>query len=106
MIEGDGAWKRLHAAAKHQLCDNAFTLLGQIGENRRPYCRLEAESIKAPTLFIGGADSQGSLPGVLRALAAHVPGAKTAMIADAGHWMFEQAPQAFCRIVLEFLDAS
>ena len=105
MIEGDGAWERLPAAPKQQLCDNAFTLLGQINENRRPYKRLEAESIKTPTLFVGGADTRGALPGVLRALATHVPGAKTAMIAGAGHWMFEQAPQEFCRIVLGFLDA-
>jgi esterase len=105
MIEGDGAWKRLPAAPKQQLRDNAFTLIGQVGENRRPYKRLEAESIRTPTLFMGGADTKGALPAVLRALAAHVPGAKTAMIDDAGHWMFEQAPQEFCRIVLEFLDA-
>jgi esterase len=36
-------------------------------------------------------------------LAAHVAGAQTAMIPGAGHWMFEQAPQEFCRIVLGFL---
>lgn len=106
MIEGDGAWKQLPAAPKQQLRDNAFTLLGQIGENRQPYKRVEAEAIRTPTLFIGGAATQGTLPGVLRALAAHVAGSKTAMIADAGHWMFEQAPQEFCRIVLEFLDAT
>ncbi|HKO73428.1 MAG TPA: alpha/beta hydrolase [Bradyrhizobium sp.] len=106
VIEGDGAWKRLPAAPKQQLRDNAFTLLGQMGENRQPYKRFEAESIKTPTLFVGGAATQGTLPEVLRALAAHVAGAKTAMIAGAGHWMFEQAPQEFCRIVLEFLDAN
>jgi esterase len=105
MIEGDGAWTRLPAASKQQLRDNAFTLIGQIGENRRPYTRLEAQSIKTPTLFVGGADTRGALPRVLRALAAQVPGAKTAMIAGAGHWMFEQAPQEFCGIVLEFLNS-
>jgi esterase len=59
--------------------------------------------IRTPTLFIGGADTKGTLPAVLRALAAHVPGARTAMIPGARHWMFEQAPQRFCEIVLEFL---
>jgi esterase len=103
MIEGEGAWGRLAAAPKQQLRDNAFTLIGQVGENRRPYARAEAESIKTPTLFIGGADTKGVLPAVLRALAAHVPGARTAMISGAGHWMFEQAPQEYCEIVLEFL---
>ena len=102
-IEGDGAWARLPAADKQQLRDNAFTLIGQVGENRPPYCRRDAESIRTPTLFIGGADTKGALPAVLHALAAHVPGARTAMIPGASHWMFEQAPQEFCEIVLEFL---
>jgi pimeloyl-ACP methyl ester carboxylesterase len=105
-IEGDGAWARLPAAAKQQLRDNAPTLIGQVGENRRPYTRQEAEAIRTPTLFVGGADTKGSLPAVLRALAAHVPGSRTAMIPGAGHWMFEQAPEQFCKIVTEFLAAA
>jgi esterase len=103
MIDGDGAWARLPALSKQQLRDNAYTLIGQVGENRQPYTRAGAESIKTPTLFIGGADTPGALPVVLRALAAHVPGAQTALIAGARHWMFEQAPQEFCEIVLAFL---
>jgi len=103
MIEGDGAWARLPAAPKQQLRDNAFTLIGQVGENRQPYRKAEAESIRTPTLFIGGAETKGSLAAVHRALAPHVRGSKTAMIPGGGHWMFEQAPQEFCRAVLEFL---
>jgi esterase len=102
-IDGDGAWARLPAAPKQQLRDNVYTLIGQVGENRQPYSRRAAESIRTPTLFIGGTETKGALPAVLRALAPHVPGARTAMIAGAGHWMFEQAPQEFCEIVLEFL---
>lgn len=104
-IEGDGAWARLPAAPRQQLRDNAHTLIGQIGENRQPYTKDEAQSIRMPTLFIGGTDTKGSLPAVLRALAAHIPGARTAMIPGTGHWMFEQAPEKFCEIVLEFLTA-
>jgi pimeloyl-ACP methyl ester carboxylesterase len=104
-IEGDGAWARLPAAPRQQLRDNAMTLIGQVGENRQPFSKAEAESIRTPTLFIGGSGTKGALPLVLRALAAHVPGARTAMISDAGHWMFEQAPQQFCEIVLAFLAA-
>jgi esterase len=102
-IDGDGAWARLPAAAKQQLRDNAFTLIGQIHENRRPYSKAGAQSIKTPTLFIGGAETRGLLPAITRALSAQVPGAQTAMIEGARHWMFEQAPQEFCRIVLGFL---
>jgi esterase len=102
-IEGEGAWGRLPAAPKQQLRDNVFTLIGQAGENRKSFSKAEAQSIETPTLFIGGADTKGSLPGVLRALSAEVPGARTATIAGCGHWMFEQAPQAFSEIVTAFL---
>jgi esterase len=105
MIEGEGAWARLPAAPRQQLRDNAFTLIGQISENRQPFTRAGAQSLSMPTLFIGGSDTRGFLPEVLRALAAHVPGARTAMISGAGHWMFEQAPQKFCEIVEGFLAA-
>jgi pimeloyl-ACP methyl ester carboxylesterase len=103
-IEGDGAWARLPAASQQQFRDNAMTMVGQIRENRRPYKKTEAETIRTPTLFIGGAESKGALTVVWPALAAHVPGARTATISG-GHWMFEQAPQEFCRVVLDFLAA-
>jgi pimeloyl-ACP methyl ester carboxylesterase len=104
-VEGDGAWARLPEQPRQQLRDNAFTLIGQVRDKRPPYSRTDAESIRMPTLFIGGADTKGLLPLVLHALAAHVPDAKKAMIPDTSHWMFDQAPQRFCEIVLEFLAA-
>jgi esterase len=104
-IEGDGAWARLPEAPRQQLRDNAFTLVGQVRDNRPPYSRLDAESIPMPTLFIGGADTKGLLPLVLHALAANVPDSRKAVIPGTGHWMFEQAPRRFCEIVLEFLAA-
>lgn len=102
-IEGPGAWARLPATPKQQLRDNAFTLIGQARDGRPPFSKADAESIKAPTLFIGGARTKGALPRVLKALAAHVPIARTVMIPNTTHPMFEQAPQRFCEIVLEFL---
>src|SRR5207237_10939198 len=96
-IDGEGAWARLGAAAKQQLRDNVFTLIGQVRESRKPYSKASAQSIKTPTLFIGGAETTGLLPAITRALAAEIPGARTAMIAAARHWMFEQAPQEYCR---------
>lgn len=102
-IEGPGGWRLLSAAAKQELRDNAFTLLGQINEARAPYSRADAESIRVPTLLVGGALTKGSLPVILRALAAHIPGAKVATIPRATHAMFEQNPPAFCEAVLGFL---
>jgi pimeloyl-ACP methyl ester carboxylesterase len=102
-IEGPGAWARLPATPKQQLRDNAFTLIGQARDRRPPFSKADAESIGNPTLFLGGANTKGTLPQVLRALAAHVPNSKTVMIPNTTHPMFEQAPQKFCEAVLDFL---
>jgi pimeloyl-ACP methyl ester carboxylesterase len=58
-----------------------------------------------PTLFIGGANTKGMLPIVLHALAANVPDARTVMIPNTTHPMFEQAPVTYCEAVLGFLTA-
>jgi pimeloyl-ACP methyl ester carboxylesterase len=102
-LEGPGTWARLPATPKQLLRDNAMTLIGQVRDNRPPFSRADAEAIKTPTLFIGGAKTRGLLPKVLHTLAAHVKGSKTQMIPGATHPMFEQAPQKYCELVLEFL---
>jgi pimeloyl-ACP methyl ester carboxylesterase len=105
-LEGPGAWKRLPATPKQLLRDNATTLIGQVGDKRPPFSKADAEAIKTPTLFIGGANTKGTLPQVLHTLAAHVFNSRTEMIPGATHPMFEQAPQKYCEIVLEFLSAT
>ena len=102
-IDGEGVWRRLPAAAKQQLRDNVFTLLGQAHEARKPYSKADAEAIRTPTLLIGGGDTQGSLAANWRVLAEHIAGAKTAVIPNAKHWMFEQDPEGYGRVVTEFL---
>jgi pimeloyl-ACP methyl ester carboxylesterase len=102
-IEGPGIWARLPATPKQLLRDNAMTLIGQVRDNRPPFSRADAEAIRTPTLFIGGAKTKGQLPKVLHTLAAHVKGSKTAIIPGTTHPMFEQAPQKYCEIVLDFL---
>ena len=102
-IEGPGAWARLPATPKQLLRDNAMTLIGQVRDNRPPFSKADAEAIATPTLFIGGTRTKGLLPKVLHTLAAHVKGSKTQMIPGTSHPMFEQAPQKYCEIVLDFL---
>ena len=79
-LEGPGAWNRLPATSKQLLRDNAMTLIGQVRDNRPPFSRADAEAIRTPTLFIGGAKTKGALPQVLHTLAAHVADSRTAMI--------------------------
>jgi pimeloyl-ACP methyl ester carboxylesterase len=104
-IEGDGSWRRVPAAAKQQLRDNTLTFLGQINEQRRPYTLADAQAITTPTLLIGGGATTGSLSVMWRVLAEHIAGAQTAVIPNAGHWMFEQAPLEFGEVVHRFLAA-
>jgi esterase len=102
-IDGDGSWRRLPAAAKQQLRDNVCTLLGQAHEARKPYSLADMSDIKTPTLLIGGAETKGALSTMWREMGRHIKGAKTAEIPAAHHWMFEQDPTEFCRVVMEFL---
>jgi pimeloyl-ACP methyl ester carboxylesterase len=102
-IDGDGSWKRLTAVAKQQLRDNAYTLLGQAGENRKPFTKAQAVSIRTPTLFIGGADTTGNLAMVHRVLAQHTTGSQTVMMDGAKHWMFDADPEKFSAAVMAFL---
>jgi pimeloyl-ACP methyl ester carboxylesterase len=104
-IEAPGTWRRKPAMSKQPWLDNAITLIGQTRDRRPPFSKGDAQSIRMPTLFIGGASTQGTLPKVLHALAAHVPDARTAIVDGATHMMFEQAPMRFCAIALAFLEA-
>jgi len=100
---GPGTWQNLPEATRQGLRDNARTLRGQVNEQRQPYRRADAEEIRVPTMFIGGADRPGPLPVVLRALAGHVPGALVEIIPNTTHMMFEQDPVRFSAAVLDFL---
>jgi pimeloyl-ACP methyl ester carboxylesterase len=102
-IDGEGAWRALSPVERQQLRDNAYTLVGQVNEQRRPYSRADAEAIRVPVLLIGGENTPGNLPVVLRALAAHIHGARTAIIPNATHFMFNQDPPRFCATALDFL---
>jgi esterase len=102
-IDGEGAWRALPPYEKQAVRDNAYTLVGQANEQRQPFSRADAESIRTPTLLVGGEKTPGSLPVVLRALAAHIPGARVEIIPNAAHFMFGQDPLRFCRAVTAFL---
>ena len=102
-IDGESAWRRLPAAAKQQLRDNIFTLLGQVHEARKPYSKTDMADIRTPTLLIGGADTTGALSTMWRVMADHIADAKTATIPGGRHWMFENNPEEFCRVVMQFL---
>ena len=97
-------WNRLPATPKQLLRDNAMTLIGQVRDNRPPFSKGRCGSDQDADAVHRRRQHQGCmLPKVLHTLAAHVAGSKTAMIPGTTHPMFEQAPQKYCEIVLEFL---
>lgn len=96
-------WRQVPPTVRQTWRDNAYTLLGQINEQRQPFSRAAAESIRTPTLLIGGADTKGNLPMVLRALAAAIPDARAEIIRGTTHFMFEQDPVRYSERVLDFL---
>ena len=104
-VEGPGAWNRLPAMPKQLLRDNATTVIGQMRDHRPPFSKADAEAIRTPTLFIGGANTKGAPPKILHALAANVSGSRVEMIPGTTHTMFVQAPQKYSEIVLAFLAA-
>jgi pimeloyl-ACP methyl ester carboxylesterase len=104
-IDGEGTWASRPEAVRQILRDNAFTLLGQSNDQRQPYSLADTASIKVPTLLVGGAQTRGILPVILRALAANIKDAQSAMIPGATHPMFSQQPGKFCDEVIAFLSA-
>lgn len=102
-IYGKGVWAKLPATTKQPLRDNAFTLIGQINEDRRPFTKAEAEAIRAPTLLIQGGLTRGILATIVQVLSETIPDARSATVPNTTHSMFEQAPMQFSEIVLAFL---
>jgi pimeloyl-ACP methyl ester carboxylesterase len=61
--------------------------------------------IEVPTLVLGGDKDTFTPPATCQALASAIPGAKFALIPDAGHLSSLENPQAFNRHLLEFLQS-
>jgi pimeloyl-ACP methyl ester carboxylesterase len=102
-IDGAGAWDRIPEMFRGPIRDNAGTLIAQVHEARPSYSRADVESVKLPTLLIGGALTKGLLPVILHRLAETMPDARAVMIEGAGHTMFAQRPHEFVAAVDAFL---
>ncbi|HEY4251492.1 MAG TPA: alpha/beta hydrolase [Roseomonas sp.] len=103
---GPGAWERRPEPRRQVARDNAFTLLGQIGEQRAPYSRAAAAAIRTPTLLVGGAESQPRFGEIIDALLPVIADAERATIPNGTHAMSMENPAAFNAAVLQFLTAN
>lgn len=61
--------------------------------------------IQAPTLLLWGDQDQEVRRPAVDVMAARIPGARLEVFAGAGHFPFQDAPEAFCQAVRAFLQA-
>ena len=61
-------------------------------------------TMKVPVLILAGAADLLSPPALMRLLAAPIPDCRFATVPEAGHAAFWEQPEAWNRLVLEFLQ--
>ncbi len=81
----------------------SFARFGWEPYMHNPNLRRRLNRVKAPTLFVWGANDGVITPDYGKAYAALVPGAKFETVADAGHYPHIEQPDAFAKIVNPFL---
>jgi len=104
-VSGPGAWEALTERARGVMRDNAYTLLGQVREQRPPFSRADAEAIRAPTLLVGAERSPPLYARILDALERCIRDVRRLTIPGTSHPMNHGNPEAFNRAVLDFLTS-
>ena len=99
--EGVARWLALSHGEPAAVAEKAQPLPPAKPENAVTWARLEALDI--PTLLLTGDADLYTPPSVLRLFAEHMPQAKTAVIAETGHSSYWESPEAFNRVLLQFL---
>lgn len=102
---GPGAWERRPEARKAISRANARTMLGQRNEQRRPYSRATAATIRTPTLFLYGANTRPNFVTNVEALSGAIAGSKVVVIRNATHGLPYENPTDFNAAVVDFLQA-
>lgn len=100
---GPGAWERRPEARKALSRANARTMLGQRHEDRRPFSRATAETIRVPTLFLYGANTEAHFVANVEALSGAIAGSKVAVVPNATHGLPYENPRDFNAAVVDFL---
>ena len=96
--QGVEEWERLEHAAV------TGNRLGQQVENRLDWAALSR--LVMPVLVIGGDADLEAPPPLLRAYAAHIPGAELVLVPEAGHSLYWEMPELFNSLVLKFFAKS
>jgi esterase len=100
---GPGAWESRPEARKAISRANARTMLGQRSEQRRPYARATVATIRVPTLFLYGANTEPNFVTNVEALSGAIVGSTVVKIPNATHGLPYENPTDFNRAVASFL---
>ena len=105
-VAGAGAWSRADELLRTVLRDNARTLIAMSGDSSEPMTRAMAQSIRAPTLLIGGEGIPAGFVKVLDALESCLPDARRARIDSNSHFANLETPAVFNDALEAFLSGA
>ena len=80
-------------------------MIGQRNEQRRPYSRAAAATIRTPTLFLYGSNTRPGFVANVEALSGAIAGSKVVVIPNATHGLTYENPTDFNAAVVGFLRA-
>jgi pimeloyl-ACP methyl ester carboxylesterase len=91
---------------------DAFSTLGAVGPPLEYYRNMDRnwelagalpEQVSAPALMVTAEHDPVLHPGLATGMEARVPDLRTVLIEDCGHWTQQEQPEAFNRVLLDFL---
>ena len=98
-----GAWTRLPEDQRQNRRDNAWTVVGQLGDLESAACA-DVARLKAPTLLMGGEHSPARFNRIRAAFRNCLPTSASVTIPKAAHQMSQMNPAAFNAALLDFLS--
>src|SRR5215467_5764984 len=88
---------------RQMVLDNARTVPLALSARPPTFSRAILNSVKAPTLVVGGEQSPSSLTWINNVIAQNIPSSRLVVIPKAAHLMSYQNPTAFNEALLYFL---
>ena len=99
-----GAWGRLPEQQRQNRRDNAWTIVGQLGDVETTRCS-DIASFKMPVLLMGGEKSPARFNRIRAAFQKCLPSAASVTIPKAAHQMNQMNPPAFDAALVAFLSS-
>jgi pimeloyl-ACP methyl ester carboxylesterase len=102
-VNGPGAWGRLPEADRRVRLDNAWAVVGTLGDVETVTCA-DIARLKMPVLLMTGEKSPAMLKNVGAAFQKCLPSVASATIPNAAHQMNQMNPSAYDAALIKFLS--